>query len=147
MVNSQRLAIISIGLLGLPWRIGAATDSEVRDPTQPPAGILSANRAGAVTPTASATADAFPSRQGLSLQMTMIAGDKRSAFINGRLIDEGQTIGEARVVSITHGQALLQDAQGEFRLYMNYMPPNTRGSLRDPPGTTGNPPEAIEKSR
>lgn len=81
---------------------------QLRDPTRPPAGIMQSTGDGKTLTRSS----------GLSLQSILIAPDRRSAIIDGRLLEIGQNVSGYRVVSIEEGSVILKGSQGTRRLQL-----------------------------
>ena len=61
-----------------------------------------------------------PVRAGLVLQSTVVAGARKYAIINGRLLREGDRIGRARVIEIRRNEAIVQ--KGKRRITLRVMP-------------------------
>lgn len=79
----------------------AAADEVLPDPTRPPP---------------EATLVAGPAASGPVLQSVMIAPGHRSAMIGGRLLKEGDTFGDAKLVKILPGEVILSGPSGEETL-------------------------------
>ena len=88
-------------LLSLLLAMHNATAATLSDPTQP-SGTPQMNAAGADS-----------GMGGWRLNATHITSTKRLAVINGTRVAEGDLIGSARVLRVSHAQVKL-DAQGEI---------------------------------
>ncbi len=98
------LLFLSIPLLTLSTSLPVYSATALKDPTRPPNAKLGS-----------------PSRQaGASpnwyLSSTLISGGRRNAVINGRLVSLGQTIKNAKVVSIRPNEVWLLHKQKRFRI-------------------------------
>ena len=81
---------------------------QLRDPTRPPAGLTqSGGKQGAQ-----------PKDSDLNLQSILIAPNRRSAIIDGRLLRVGEVLSGFKVVSIEEGAVTLRGAQGTRRLQL-----------------------------
>lgn len=78
--------------------------SDVRDPTRPPQMSHHVNPAP------------VPVRRDYVLQSTRVAGDLRSAVINGRVVSAGDRVDGALVVAVDVARVRLRDHHGEFTL-------------------------------
>lgn len=85
-------AMLAAGLLASP---AAAVAQAMADPTRPPEGVVSAE--------SEEDAVRLP-----VLQSVIIAQHKRSAIIDGRLVEIGSRVGDARVVEITERRVTLR---------------------------------------
>lgn len=70
-----------------------------------------------------------PANAGWTLQATRIAPGHRSAIINGQPAQVGERIGDARVLTIEHGQVQL-DIAGQRRTLAMFAPPGTSALIR-----------------
>lgn len=86
--------------------VPVAAASELPDPMRPPDFQAPSQQQG----------EASPSRPGLSLQSTLISGDRRSAVIDGRSVHVGASIQGARVVAIGPTRVKLRDDNRVFTL-------------------------------
>ncbi len=84
----------------------AAGAQQLRDPTRPPA-LLGPSKG---------ESGAGERRAGLSLQSILIAPDRRSAIIDGRLLNVGESVSGFRVVAIEEGAVTLRGSAGLRRL-------------------------------
>lgn len=78
------------------------------DPTRPPAEL----GASATTPGAALTEEV--------LQSVILSPGRHAAIINGQLVRVGERYGEAKLVAVSEGQAILKGAQG--RRVLNLFP-------------------------
>ena len=97
-MNARLYALLCVGLLTV---LRAAPAAALADPTQP-SGTPHLNAAGADS-----------GMGGWRLNATHITSTKRLAVINGTRVAEGDLIGSARVLQVSHAQVKL-DAQGEI---------------------------------
>jgi MSHA biogenesis protein MshK len=91
--------------------VGLALDAgaqQLRDPTRPPARLASASGDGT----------AAPRSAGLSLQSVLIAPDRRSAIIDGSLLQIGDSISGFKVMKIEEEAVTLRGAAGIRRLQL-----------------------------
>jgi MSHA biogenesis protein MshK len=95
-----------MGLLASTVALPAAAEEVLPDPMRPPDFTSAPDDGG----------DATTPRAPLSLQSTLISGDRRSAVINGRSVHVGSTIEGAQVVAIGRTQVRLRDNAGVFTL-------------------------------
>ena len=93
-----------LALLALP------AAAEVNDPMRPP-GYSAA--AGTLQP---ATARQKPPRVDWQLQSTLIAGDRRSAILNGLVVTPGASVLGARVVGIDRDSVTLLEQGHKVRI-------------------------------
>lgn len=89
-------------LLGLGWVVGANAADDWSDPTRPYTGQRPA-------------AQAQPG-DGMVLQSTIVARDRRLAVVNGRRYQRGDNIGRWQVTAISPAEVVLRDAHQEKRL-------------------------------
>jgi MSHA biogenesis protein MshK len=85
-----------------------AIAEQLRDPTRPPASLAPA---AGDAPAASRSA-------GLVLQSVLIAPDRRSAIVDGRLLKVGDSVAGFRVTAIEEGVVTLRGAAGTRRLQL-----------------------------
>ncbi len=82
----------------------APAAAELSDPLAPP------------TPDVDAVEPAEPGPADYHLASTLVAGDRRVAVINGRIVGPGETIDGAEVVAVTRGSARLRRDGEEFTI-------------------------------
>ncbi|MGR8920243.1 MAG: hypothetical protein ACU85V_11530 [Gammaproteobacteria bacterium] len=106
-------------LLGLAMPLAAPADTApvLRDPTRPPVQHQSAVRRSEI-----ATPQEFV------LSAIKIGAGTRTALVNGRLVAEGDQIGEARVLEITPAAVVVEYLAEERRLSL------VRQQIRRPAG-------------
>ena len=92
---------------------------DLRDPTQPPTVHQSAVRRLEIKQ---------PTHYAVSV--IKISGDERKALINGQFVSEGESIGEARVVSIAADAVVLEYLSEERRLSL--LPQQVRRNITGP---------------
>lgn len=96
------IATLRVLVLGLLVLAPAAQGEPVDDPMRPP-----------VRESAASPADPHP---GWSLTSVLIAEDRRLAIINNRVLREGESVADARVVRIEADHVLIRHEDGEQRL-------------------------------
>lgn len=108
MIPARFVIITALMLPIVPYSGMVNAETEVRDPTRAPVRTL--------------TRDNPASPRTLTLQMTLVSETQRTALISGRLVDEGDSVGDARVLAIEHNAARLRDNRGEFTLELQRLP-------------------------
>jgi len=98
----RRLSLVTL-FVSAAGNLGA---EELADPMRPPDSQDAPN---------SAEAPVAP-RPALTLQSTLVSGDRRSAVINGRSVGVGERVNGARVVAISASGVRLRDGRGVFTL-------------------------------
>jgi MSHA biogenesis protein MshK len=104
MAGSLNLALLT---LALTLATNVANADVVRDPTQPPVGMVS-------------TGPAYLPDGG-ELQAVLISPTRRAAIINGQTIQLGGRYRDERLVGVSEGRAVLQGEHGrrELRVFSN----------------------------
>ena len=100
--GGTRLALRVLLALCLMVGSGVVWGDAVRDPTRPPQAAPPANPAP------------VPVRRDHVLQSTRVAGELRSAVINGRVVSAGDRVDGALVVAVDVARVRLRDHHGEF---------------------------------
>lgn len=108
MIPARFVIITALMLPIVPYSGMVNAETEVRDPTRAP--VRTTTDDSPVTP------------RTLTLQMTLVSETQRTALISGRLVDEGDSVGDARVLAIEHDSARLRDNRGEFTLELQRLP-------------------------
>lgn len=82
---------------------GMAAAETLRDPTRPPAEIMTS---------AGSEVQSTAVSENKGLQIVVVAPDRRTAIINGHSVEVGGKYGDATLVEITDDAVVLRDARG-----------------------------------
>ncbi len=89
-------------IIALAWAPAAAWAESMPDPTRPPAEVL-----------APVSTEGAPQAAANPLQCIIIAPNRRAAIINGQTVEQGERVGDAKLLEVREGQVVLQGPQGK----------------------------------